>query len=513
MAGSIVRRKKKKTFSDKDYELEKKKVLKLLESKSLFDEDSSEEERRESCRDDFTLFCATYLPHYFTDPSPDCNPAIVEALQIVEQPVDIAAPRGWGKSTLLFAFILWVICFGKKKFVVIAMENFDKAIMQTWRILLELQFNGRITNDFSTIVSPDAARGDFTTTTGIRLLAMGAGMSARGLINAQFRPDLFICDDLETRGLARNPRRVSQLLDLILSDYLGCMCAQRWTFVMVGTIICRGSTLDRLQKNKAFKSLKFRAIEHDANGKEYSTWSAVHPLFALHRLRDTMEAMRFSAEKQNEPFEEGSKFDERWFAHWKDWPSDLNMSRLFIQCDPSYSATADNKAIGVWAEYELKIGSKDLGTWKDANGVAFEEGNHLIALEIFNRKCSMHDMIMKIYEWADKYKPRKIFVDGTYGQKAIWSKEFSRYEAKYGFLPLEFPAQRDKKEDKIHALEPDVRRRKIVLPQRGGEDVENTIQQFVRLGEPGIPDDGPDMIAEAKDSARSMHRQETNVFI
>ena len=300
--------------------------------------------------------------------------------------------------------MLWCIVTERKFFIVLCMQTYEKAELAVWRVLLELQYNRRIINDFGMLVSKDAPHGDFTTNlinyrkTMTRLYAMGAGQSARGLINAQHRPDLFIGDDLESRESARNPKRAAKLLDLVLSDYLRCMCADRWTFIIIGTIICIDSMLDQLMRNENFNRLKHRAIETDDAGNERSTWNEMLSLAKLRLLRLTMGPTKFAAEMQNEPQEEEGTFKQSWFRHWITLPADLKLNgELLLQVDPSYSATGDNKALIVAARYQHTNKASDFGTWKDARGNIIPEGDYTILIEIINRQCSLDQMFMLIY--------------------------------------------------------------------------------------------------------------------
>lgn len=507
-------------FTEKDFQREKLKVLKTLDEVTLFD-DNDDAARMARCENDFWEFSHTYLPHYFSAiKQAEWHPEMVDALQIREEVIDIAAPRGFSKSTIVsFAFILWEALYQRRQFIVLNMETEPKATMQTWRILLELQYNSRIQHDFGMTVSEDAGRGDFTTLVNerrqhpTRILAFGAGMSARGLINAQFRPDLWINDDLESRSLARNPRRVEALEDVVLADNLGAMCATGWTFLIIGTIICRGSFLDRCQKNAAFKSLKFRAIEDKGTPNERSTWPELHPLGILHALEKSMGSVRFMAEKQNEPMEVGGVFQETWFRFIKTLPAGFDMGQLISQTDPSYSDVGDNKASYIGGNYEHTIDRRDFGQLRDTQGRVIGEGLYTIVMFPFNRKCSIDELILELYRREELYKPAKMKMDGTYGQKKIYQRELARYAlVKKKNLPITFTDQARNKQEKILALEPDLRNT-ILWLYDDSKDMEETIIQFTRYGNPGVNDDGPDCIAELLESLRRLKKKAKVTYV
>ncbi len=519
---ALIKRRKRKQFSDQAWAREMAVIRQALDRLTLFDDAMSSAERIAQCSTDFFLFCRTYFPHYFTTKTQaEFHAELIALVQTEEVPGVAAEPRGFAKSTLVsFAYVLWCILYEKKHFIVLCMQTFEKAEAAVWRVLLELQYNRRVINDFGNLVGKDSAHGDFTTNlihsrmTTTRVYAMGAGQSARGLVNAQHRPDLFIADDLESRESARNPKRAAKLLDLILSDYLRSMTAEHWSFVAIGTIICIDSMLDQLMRNEFFNRMKHRAIETSDDGTERSMWPEMLPLAKLKLLRQTMGPTKFAAEMQNEPQEEEGTFKQSWFRHWATLPKDLKLNgELLLQVDPSYSATGDNKALIAAARYQHTNASSDFGAWKDTRGTIIPEGDYTILVEIVNRQCSLDEMFMLIYKLNRTYNFKIVRFDGTYAQKIIFERELSRFEAQYGRLAnVKFPQQTENKDDKVLALESSVERGLILFPPLDGaqsktQDVRETIKQFTLWGTPGVKRDGPDAIAEAEEYLKPRKRK------
>lgn len=504
--------KKRKPISEKDFAREEEKLLRMLEEVSLFESDieADKQWRIDQCRDDYQEFQRTYFSHYLEVEDAPMHGEVIEACQIEEKPVRIVMPRGFGKSTKVsFIFVLWCIVYRKKKFGVLMMESWDKAEMQTWRILLELKHNPRLFHDFGQLVKVDASRSDFTTLSGFRLVALGAGMSARGLVNGPHRPDLFICDDIESRALARNPRRVEQLIDIILADYLNCMCDDGWTFILVGTIICRGSTMDQLGENEEFKHLFFQAEVTLPDGTRDSAWPEKVSYKKLQQMRAIIGETRYAAEKMNEPMETEGSFNEKWFRHYNHLPEGITLSDSIIVQDPSYTATGDNKATFVLNLYQH---TNMKPVWKDSHGAAFPEGEYVIILEARNRKESIDDMILATFEMHRRWK-FEIHVDGSVNQKAVFGREYARYEAKLGLLPLKFIKLIDDKDARIAALESPIQRGFLVFPPRTNKDIEETIRQFTRFGNPGVPKDGPDALAFGAKILEKKVKKKARVYI
>jgi hypothetical protein len=500
---------------------EKKRILAKLKMLRAFGDtsDAAKRERIERCRGKENLleFGKTYLPHYFTTKTQaEWHDEYIKSFTIEEQVVTIIAPRGEAKSTIgSFADILHDVVYGSEEFIVLAMENLTKATMQTWRILLELKYNQLLINDFGQLVDDEGSRSDFTTIATddhplqIRVAALGGGQSARGMISGPHRPSKFICDDIESRKVAKNPEQVEKFVDIIDSDYVYAMKAQGWKFRVVGTLICRGSVLDTLRKNKEDKHYHFKAIENLGTPDERSTWEEHSPLELLKKLMKR-GISKFMSEKQGEPMENDGFIREEWLRHWETLPITLHRSKIDIIVDPSFSKTGDYKAFGVIAPFVLDSKSKDFGTWKDANGEPFEEDSYDIIIDVYDRPASNIEFLVALYEYYQKYRPRHVKIEGVFNQKIFWLNEYKRFSRnpKYGKLPLKFfSPEAIPKDDRVAQLQSPIQYGSMLFPVRSekNQDLETFIIQLVRYGQQGIKKDGPDMLA----SAYSMnHRKE-----
>lgn len=118
----------------------------------------------------------------------------------------IAAPREHSKSTITtFIYVLYCILFGQAKFVVLISESYEKTT-QFIRSIKKALASSRVQAYFGDVRAQDAVSegGKWTeshivTATGVHILALGMGKSARGL-NEDIRPDLIIADDVESEN-------------------------------------------------------------------------------------------------------------------------------------------------------------------------------------------------------------------------------------------------------------------------------------------------------------------------
>lgn len=179
--------------------------------------DGSIAARRYICENSFPYFAFYYFSEYFTYESPDfhwdffddCEKLITGDLR------DVAwiAFRESAKTSIAKMFVVWCICYRKKKYI--AWDSYDgtNAESALFDIVLALQTNRKILCDFGHLYkkkkhqktkeeqeedAPEMKRGSvFITTNKIKVECFTTQFSARGRVSGKERPDLFVFDDIE----------------------------------------------------------------------------------------------------------------------------------------------------------------------------------------------------------------------------------------------------------------------------------------------------------------------------
>jgi predicted phage terminase large subunit-like protein len=515
----LIRRKLTKRTSELQFERAAQEQLDRLATLTMFADTgaSDRDERLRRCKEDPFFFAHTYLPHYFTAPhQAEWHEALVNAVRQRDLPVVITAHRDGAKSTIVsFAEVLRAICLEEEEFIVLVMDSLDKSEMYTQRVLIELQHNERIRSDFGRLVGKADARKNFITrktngrTIATRLVAWGDGMSMRGLVSQHSRPSWIIVEDIQDRAKAENPKITKKQWELLLGDYFPAKRAKNWRFTVIGNIICNGSLIDLLfKKANNFDKKIFAAIMYDEHGTPRSSWPEQYSLAELEKIKETVGLLIFMAEYMCEPQEVDGAFDRNLMKHWKDLPSWLPWRELFLTCDPSYSDIGDCKALYAMMKFAYKLENPHYGEWRDAQGKPFVEGLYHIIVEAYCRQSSIDNLIEQLYSWFDKFRPKVIYMDGTFGQSTVFGRELRRWATKKGRnLPVKPVYLQEKKENRILALQSDVNNGFILFPPNSNDDVETTITQFSRFGKPKVNDDGPDAIAiGVEQSARKENR-------
>ena len=180
-------------------------------------DDKRAAERYRICSKSFPYFAFYYFNDYFTYATPefhweffdDCEKLVSGELRDVLW----IAFRESAKTTIAKIFVVWCICYRKKKYI--AWDSYDgtNAESALFDVALHLQTNKKILRDFGYLYrrkkaqktkeeqdedAPEMKRGSvFITTNKVKVECFTTQYSPRGRISGKERPDLFIFDDIE----------------------------------------------------------------------------------------------------------------------------------------------------------------------------------------------------------------------------------------------------------------------------------------------------------------------------
>jgi hypothetical protein len=315
------------------------------------------------------------------------------ASKVVER-FGFAAPRSNAKTTLLLALLLFCVVYRLKRFCIFITSTASLANDFLTDLKHELEDNERLAEDF-----PEACgRGRIwredviVTRNGVRIQALGAGKRIRGRKHRQWRPDLFILDDLEDDEHVRNLEQRDKLHNWLSKAVLKARgVAVKADFLFSGTLLHFDSVLARVldaKRSPGWRTRIYRAVITWAERADlwqqweeiYTDWrkpdaerlASAEAFFDAHRdamLAGTevlwpegepyLELMRqriddgplaFQSEKQNEPLDPSQcKFPEVWFEWFDEVEEDgvvwlipekgdrirLADCDLYGACDPS----------------------------------------------------------------------------------------------------------------------------------------------------------------------------------
>jgi predicted phage terminase large subunit-like protein len=164
--------------------------------------------------------------------------------------VAIAAPRGHGKSTAVtYTYLLAEVLFRKSKYVLIVSDSFSQAGLFLGDVIKELRDNEDIHGLFGNIEFTKSTEDDiickFDDGYTFRIQAKGSEQKLRGLKWLNRRPDLIICDDMESDEQVLNKDRREKFRRWFYSALIPCLSVTG-KIRIVGTILHLDALLERL---------------------------------------------------------------------------------------------------------------------------------------------------------------------------------------------------------------------------------------------------------------------------
>lgn len=268
-------------------------------------------------------------------PTPRCHLEWWELCASDNPLVAIAAPRSHGKSTAVTqAYTLSAVLFRERKFVVLVSDTETQATLFLNDIKEELRNNDDLVELFGIKGFKKDTETDIIVELNdgycFRILVRGAEQRVRGLKWEQLRPDLVVCDDLESDEQVLNKDRREKFRKWFYGALLPCLSRQGIVRV-VGTILHLDSLLNRLMpedsdkysiieplktysrnKKATWTSVRYRAHNEDFSAVLWPTrWSAESLFKERQRYLDQGIPEVYSQEFLNYPIDEATSYFKR----------------------------------------------------------------------------------------------------------------------------------------------------------------------------------------------------------
>lgn len=214
------------------------------------------------CIDDTAETAVTLFQEHITRPFCPLHRTILDLLDDSNKRlVAIAAPRGFGKTTLIgLCFIARQTLFRHAPYIVYISATATEAAQKVKTLARELLENDLIRELFGDLKSSKWAeeKGEIELSgpDGVPfcfIQAKGAGNQIRGLKWGKHRPSLFLVDDLESKDEAQSEENRKKLKKWFFGDLLGAMDNSdnsKSRLVLIGTVVHQDSLLSNLIDEK-----------------------------------------------------------------------------------------------------------------------------------------------------------------------------------------------------------------------------------------------------------------------
>jgi hypothetical protein len=282
-------------------------------------------------------FSKFFLSQYLTSEIPSFHRDVYELLPITQRLV-VASPRGHGKSTICSVFYpLWLALYEKRKDITIISASESLAIEWLRKIKRELETNKEILGLFGDLQSDKWTENHIIlrNPSRVNIRARGAQGQIRG-----FRPDVLVCDDLETNESVESEEQRKKLKDWIFKDCLNTLLPGG-QFIIIGTLIHPLSVLsDLLSVDNGWEKKKYQAYIDGIQEAGHELWPAMWSHEKLQQRKREIGSWAFAAEYMNDPTsDEAAPIKENQIRYWTELPQQYSCA---IAVDPAYSE--DEKA-------------------------------------------------------------------------------------------------------------------------------------------------------------------------
>jgi hypothetical protein len=392
------------------------------------------------------------FPDNFIRPFVSMHQKIFELLDDPSrQLVAIAAPRGWGKTSIVnLAYPAKKILLREKKFIVPVSCTATQAIMQGENLKRELLTNSTIQYFFGNLKSDSFAKDSWITASDIMVLPRGAGQQVRGILFHGSRPDLFVVDDLEDSEAVKSDEQRKKLKEWFFADLLNSVDKSRrdWKIVVIGTILHEDSLLANLIDDPAWSTLKIELCDDNfrSNWPDFMTDDDVRKLAETYAAQGLLHV--FAMEFRNTVIAADAPFQQKYFGYYSEREKQLNKDRNIesvVLVDPAKTANVSSAFTAIV-------------------GIGIDTTNNVLYVrDIINERLHQDEIYEKTFEMCKRLRARVLGVEVT-GLNEFISYPFQTWITKEG-LNLEFVELKARggksavgKEDRVKALVPFYRR-------------------------------------------------------
>ncbi len=274
----------------------------------------------------------TLFPERFYLPfSDEVHGKIFDLIDGPSQKVAIAAPRGWGKTSLVALALMarWIL-FRHTGFIVYINKSHDAASLQTENLRRELVVNKEIRAFFGHVKQRNVDNKEFEETFSKKawvafdtlVWPRGAGQQVRGVLFKNDRPGLIIIDDLEDPDKITNPEIRKGWYEWLYADVIKAIprigpAVRDWKIVYIDTLKHEDSVLQKLMDSPEWDSVRLEACDDNFEPTAPNFMSKEDILKEWQQHVDAGQADVFFRELRNLPIStKDSSFMTEYFKYY-----------------------------------------------------------------------------------------------------------------------------------------------------------------------------------------------------
>ena len=443
----------------------------------------------------------------------------------VNKRVAWSAPRGHAKSAYLTnIFPSHEIVFEKRNYILVISETDSASKKFIEWVADELKFNEKLRNDFGELLSPSRGMNErdnqeaFLTTAGTLVEASSIGKQLRGKRNGAHRPDLVICDDLESSKNTNTKELIEKNIDWFDKVVVPIGDPHKTSFIYMGTTVIANGLLQHVQGKSDFHSRTYSAIVSPPERGDL--WDEFDTI-----LRDAGNSERLAQAKEfykdnREEMDAGIKvlWDERWtyFAlmvekanmtsrafnsEYMNNPIDTENaifkldSLTYFDYDDMHERKRHFEYYSAW---DIAMGKNKRSDYNAIVTIARDKRTGVFyVVDACAKKVPAHEALQQAVKTVKKYQTKVFAVETVGAQHDLYRqlKEELNKRQVYGSKILGINS-RTKKEERIEMLEPLIengalrfmRHQRMLLeqmeqfPNGANDDLPDALQMAVEIG-------------------------------
>ena len=308
--------------------------------------DQETKQIHELCSISTRMTASTFFPERFHMPFSDAiHGKIFDLIDGPDQKVAIAAPRGWGKTSIVALALMarWIL-YHHTGFICYINKSHDAASLQTENLRRELVTNKMIKHFFGNFKTRIAGITEFEETFSKKawvaydtlVWPRGAGQQVRGVLFKNDRPGLIVIDDLEDPEKVNNDEIRKGWLRWLYADVIKALprigkMADKSKIVYIDTLKHEDSTLQHLLDSKDWASIRLEACDDNfkSTAPDFMSDAAIMKEWEEHVEAGQTDV--FFRELRNLPISTKDAAFRRDYFHYYNVPNDIGMSDLDIK--------------------------------------------------------------------------------------------------------------------------------------------------------------------------------------
>jgi predicted phage terminase large subunit-like protein len=468
--------------------------------------------------------------------APDFHNELCEILNVVSNEeinkrIAWSAPRGHAKSAYLSnVFPVHQAVFEKRYYILIISETDSAAKKFVEWVGNELKYNEKLRRDFGEILSPNKGQNDkdnqeaFLTNTGTLVESASIGKQLRGKRNGSHRPDLVICDDLESSKNTNTKELIEKNIDWFDKVVLPIGDPKRTAFIYMGTTVVAEGLLQHVQGKADFESRTYAAIVSEPERGDL--WDEFETILRDASNPERLEDAELFYFQNKEEMDKGVKvlWEGRWsffdlmvqkanmtsrafYSEFMNQPIDLE-NAIFRTDELTYFDYDElherERFFEYYSAWDIAMGKNNRSDYNAIVTVARDKRTGIFyVVNAWAKKVPAHEALEQAIKIIRKYRP-KVFAIETVAAQHDFYRQLKEQLTKRGIYGTKLKpiVSRAKKEERIEMLEPLVengalrfmRHQRLLLEQ---------LEQFPN----GTNDDLPDALQMAVDIGMRMKRR------